>query len=129
MGIQIMETYFMLLCKRNYQRFVILFCSLCANYSIAEAVITEICPMRHGSPLQFVDVFDGPPERLTYLMADQSKKESGFWNLSYIYEANRYVTVRCKYEDKQILDVKINHKITRCDYLLKSKKQPKVICQ
>ena len=118
----------MLSCKRNFLTFLFLFCSLYSSYSFADAVVTEICPLRHGAPLQFVDVFDGAPERLAYLIADEFKKQSGFWNLAYIYDANRFVTIRCKYEDKQILDVKINYKIDRCDYLIKPKKQVKIFC-
>ena len=97
--------------------------------SIHPAMATEVCPARQHAPLHFVDVFDGSPEELATLMPDSAKEESGYWQLGYIYDAGRLVTIRCKYADGQALDVKLSNRVNKCDYKIDSKKTLKLYCK
>jgi hypothetical protein len=88
-----------------------------------------VCPARDGQPLRFVDVFDGPPEELATLMADNAGALSGYWLLGYVYDAGRHVTIRCKYADGQSSDVKMPDRIARCDYKIDKKKVLTMACR
>nr|WP_240650591.1 STY0301 family protein [Variovorax guangxiensis] len=92
------------------------------------AVSAEVCPVRTGQPLRFVDVFDGKPEEMATLVPDETGKSSGHWSLGYIYEAGRVVTVRCKYADGQTSDVTLSAKTARCDYKINAKKTLALNC-
>lgn len=89
--------------------------STCAAQPVAGV---QACPLRVGTTLRFVDVFDGPPDELASLVPDRAGQSSGYWNLGYVYEAGRFVTVRCRYDDKNSVDVKLADKIKRCDYTI-----------
>jgi hypothetical protein len=89
--------------------------SACAAPPVAGV---QACPSRTGTTLRFVDVFDGSPEELASLVPDRAGQSSGYWNLGYVYEAGRFVTVRCRYDDKNTVDVKLADKIKRCDYTI-----------
>jgi hypothetical protein len=93
------------------------------------AIAAEVCPTRNGHPLRFVDVFDGLPEEQANLIADAAGERSGYWQLNYIYDAGRFVTVRCKYVDGQTLDVKLSTKVYKCGYKVDSKKTLKLYCK
>ena len=92
-------------------------------------IATEVCPTRQNAPLHFVDVFDGPPEELAMLIPDMAEERSGYWQLGYIYDAGRFVTIRCKYADGQTSDVRISNKIKKCDYNIDSKKTLTLHCE
>jgi hypothetical protein len=79
--------------------------------------------------LRFVDVFDGTPEERATLVPDRAKERSGYWQLGYVYDAGRFVTIRCKYADGKTEDVKLEKKVKRCDYKIDSKKSLKVFCK
>lgn len=96
--------------------------------SAVPAVSAEICPVRVGQPLRFVDVFDGKPEEMATLVPDETGKSSGHWKLGYVYEAGRVVTVRCKYADGQTSDVMLPAKTARCDYRIDVKKTLALNC-
>jgi hypothetical protein len=93
------------------------------------AIATEVCPSRDGALLQSVDVFDGPTEELAMLMPDTANERSGYWQLGYVYDAGRFVTVRCKYVGGQRLDVKLANKVKRCDYKIDSGKRLSLWCK
>lgn len=99
------------------------------NWSIQPAVAAEACPVRERQPLRFVDVFDGQPTELATLIPDKAEERSGYWLLGYIYDAGRFVVIRCKYADKQTLDVKLSNRVQRCDYKIDVKKTLKVYCK
>ncbi|AGK47216.1 putative lipoprotein [Burkholderia thailandensis MSMB121] len=89
----------------------------------------EVCPVRAQSPLQYVDVFDGAPSDLATLIPDDAGERKGHWALGYVYDAGRYVTVRCKYADGQTKDVRLAGRVNRCDYRIDDKKTLKVMCK
>lgn len=88
----------------------------------------EVCPVRAGQPLRFVDVFDGAPEELATLIADRADDHSGYWELGYVYDAGRSVTIRCKYADGESLDRKLARRVQRCDYKIDSSGTLGVTC-
>ena len=100
-----------------------------ASWHCAHAVTDEVCPERIKDPLRYVDVFDGEPAELATLEPDLAKENHGNWLLGYIYDEGRFVTVRCKYSRREILDVKITKRINRCDYKIDSKKVLKIDCR
>jgi hypothetical protein len=82
----------------------------------AATVTAEVCPLRAERPLRFVDVFDGAPEELATLIPDEAGDRSGHWELGYVYDAGRFVTIRCKYSDGATLDRKLASRVRRCDF-------------
>ncbi len=84
--------------------------------SPAPGVAAEVCPIQPNQPLRFVDVFDGPVGDLAILVPDKAQARSGYWRLGYVYDAARFVTIRCKYADGKTLDVKLSKRVDRCDY-------------
>lgn len=101
----------------------------CVSGTASAAAALEVCPDRHEQPLRFVYVFDGTPEELATLVPDRAKERSGRWQLDYVYDAGRFVTIRCKYADGKTEDVKLEKKVKRCDYKIDSKKTLKVLCK
>ncbi len=87
------------------------------------------CPTKEGTTLRLVDVFDGPPESLATLMPDEAGERSGYWNLKYVYDAGRSVTIRCKYADDETHDVKLLAVTTRCDYAIDSQQGLTLLCK
>ena len=79
--------------------------------------------------MRYVDVFDGSPQELATLIPDKAQAESGYWELGYIYDAGRFVTIRCKYANGQTLDVKLSKKVTKCDYKIDSTKTLELRCE
>lgn len=94
----------------------------------AKQTSTDVCPVQSNSYLQYVDVFDGPPEEMAILMPDQVHDTHGYWSLGYVYDAKRTVTVRCKYANSKTVDVTLEEKVQRCDYKISSKKILSVNC-
>jgi hypothetical protein len=92
-------------------------------------IATDACPSRQDAALHFVDVFDGSPEELATLIPDMAEEHSGYWQLEYIYDAGRFVTIRCKYADGQTTDVKLSNRIKKCDYNIDSKKTLTLHCK
>jgi hypothetical protein len=76
----------------------------------------QACPSLPGDRLKFVDVFDGTPEEQAFLMADSATDDRGVWSLGYVYDAGRFVTVRCKYEHGRVVDLRIPDRIAQCSY-------------
>jgi hypothetical protein len=93
------------------------------------AVAGEVCPSRPQHALRFVDVFDGPPQDLATLIPDKARERSGYWQLGYVYDAGRIVTIRCKYDDGKKLDVKLTNRVERCDYRIDAKHALKLNCK
>lgn len=91
-------------------------------------IATEVCPSRQDAPLHFVDVFDGSPEERATLIPDRAEEHSGYWQLGYIYDAGRFVTIRCKYADGQTADVKLSNKVKKCNYNIDAKKTLMLHC-
>lgn len=92
------------------------------------APAAEVCPTRHGPATRFM-VFDGPPEELASLVPEVTDERSGFWPLAYVYEAGRFVTVRCEYGDGQALDVRLSNKVSQCDYKTDAAERYKLYCK
>lgn len=103
--------------------------ALLAGCSPAPGVAAEVCPAQKSQPLRFVDVFDGPVEDLATLVPDKAQERSGYWRLGYVYDATRFVTIRCKYADGKVLDVKLAHRVDRCDYQIDTAKTLVLHCK
>ncbi|ABM32091.1 hypothetical protein QRO11_16190 [Paracidovorax citrulli] len=88
-----------------------------------------VCPIRQNQPLRYVDVFDGEPSGLATLEPDVAKKRYGHWVLGYIYDEGRFVTMRCKYADKQTHDVKLASRVEQCSYSINAKNVLRVTCK
>ena len=89
----------------------------------------EVCPLRNNQPLRSIDVFDGPPEDLATLIPDKAGARSGYWQLGYVYDAARNVTIRCKYAGGHAIDVLLTNRVDRCSYLINAKKTLALKCQ
>lgn len=100
-----------------------------AGYDSIAAAAAEACPHRPGQPLRFVDVFDGAPEELATLIPDKAGARSGYWELAAIYDAGRFVTIRCKYKDGRTSEVKLSRKVARCSYQIDVRKTLTVRCK
>jgi hypothetical protein len=87
------------------------------------------CPDSGGTTLRLVDVFDGPPESLATLIPDEAGERSGYWNLKYVYDAGRSVTIRCKYANGEAHDVKLSAGTRRCDYAIDSQESLTLRCE
>lgn len=74
------------------------------------------CPDKAGGVLRNVDIFDGPAEELAVLVPDSPGEKAGYWQLGYVYDAGRFVTLRCKYSGGKQLDIKVSNKIEKCSY-------------
>ncbi len=98
----------------------------CASVPV---VAKEVCAPRADHPLRYVGVFDGSVEELAMLAPNMSKARSGYWTLGYVYDANRFVTVSCKYADGKAVDVKLTERIARCDYKINAKKTLTLYCK
>ncbi len=98
----------------------------CSSHPVAAA---EVCPVRTGQPLRYVDVFDGPTSEMATLVPDKGDERSGYWSLGYVFDAKRSVVIRCKYADKKTEDVKFTNRVERCDYSLDSSKTLHVSCK
>ncbi len=106
-------------------RLLLPFCVCWANIAIAG----EVCPINKEHPLRFVDVFDGAPEERVSLIPDLAKETYGYWQLGYIYDAGRVVTISCKYANGKKIDVKLIKKIKKCDYKINSQKTLALRCE
>ncbi|KVD81742.1 hypothetical protein WS62_24510 [Burkholderia sp. ABCPW 14] len=95
----------------------------------ASGTAAEVCPARAESPLRYVDVFDGAPSEMATLVPDEGGERKGNWQLGYVYDAGRYVTVRCKYADGRTTDVKLADRVNRCDYRIDGQKTLKLMCE
>lgn len=76
----------------------------------------EICKAPGSPPLSRVDIFDGPPDQLVILAPDRSGDRWGAWDLSYVYDAGRAVTVRCTFADGSARDTVLAARTGRCRY-------------
>ncbi|OOG64542.1 hypothetical protein B0E46_06675 [Rhodanobacter sp. B04] len=89
----------------------------------------DVCPAQGNSALRSVDVFDGSPEEMASLVPDEAHERSGYWQLGYVYDAGRFVSVRCKYADGSAVDEKLAHRVGRCDYKIDARKTLSLRCQ
>lgn len=76
----------------------------------------QICPNEGHNKLVSIDIFDGNPNELADLVAQQTSITSGYFDLGYIYKAGRYVTVRCDYEDGVQRDKVLHMPVKICRY-------------
>jgi hypothetical protein len=76
----------------------------------------QSCPVREKTQLDSVDLFDGDPKELAYLVPDEIGTEKGIWNVSHIYDAKRQVTLRCKFSDGSVQDLHQVSPVTQCSY-------------
>ncbi|AOK45425.1 hypothetical protein WT60_00045 [Burkholderia sp. MSMB617WGS] len=104
-------------------------CAGASGTTGATGASAEVCPVRQQSPLHYVDVFDGAPSDLATLVPDDAGERNGHWALGYVYDAGRYVTIRCKYADGETRDVKLAGRVNRCDYRIDGKKTLRVTCK
>jgi len=109
-------------------RILLLIAGLCAGWA-STAMAAEICPTRAGQAPRYIDVFDGPSEEMASLVPDRYSSRSATWELGYIYDAGRIVTIRCKYADGQKVDVPLPDKIKRCKYKADAKNAARVFCE
>jgi hypothetical protein len=98
------------------------------SLSFRPALAADVCPVRAGQAVHFVDIFDGSPEDLATLVPDKARKYYGYWRLGYVYDAGRFVTVRCKYADGTVADVKLAGRVHQCDYKIDAQKSLKLNC-
>lgn len=96
---------------------------------IQPATANEVCPAQKGQALNAVDIFDGPPEEMASLVPDAGDEKSDLWQLGYVYDAGRIVTVRCKYSGGKTLDVPLPHKIAKCSYQMDAQKAHTLNCE
>lgn len=87
------------------------------------------CPDQAGGVLRYVDVFDGSAEELATLVPDSPGEKAGYWQLGYVYDAGRFVTLRCKYSDGKQLDIKVSKKIEKCSYRINDERLLAVACE
>jgi hypothetical protein len=87
------------------------------------------CPVLAGEELQLVDVFDGSPAEQAYLVPDSTNDEGGVWRLGYVFDAGRFVTVRCKYTHGHAIDLTIATRVARCQYTSQGAAGLKMVCQ
>ena len=114
----------------SWSKFSVLFLVLLiSGCSSAHTVRNEACPIRDRAQLKFVDMFDGTPEELVILMPDVAYETSGKWSLDYVYDAKRFVTVRCKYTDGESIDVKISERIKSCNYKINTQRNLALSCK
>lgn len=100
-----------------------------SGWTSVSAASAQVCPSRPSHPVRFVDVFDGDPLAQATLVPDKAQARSGYWELGYVYDAGRFVTIRCKYADGKALDVKLRREVGRCDYKIDAKKTLVLRCQ
>ena len=79
------------------------------------AVGAEVCAAK-SQALRSIMVFDGPPSELASLVPEQTGKNSGYWELGYVYDAGRSVWVHCQYADGTSSDVQLSTRIGKCEY-------------
>jgi hypothetical protein len=103
--------------------------ALLCGCASGQAAAVEVCPSRGGQSLRYVDVFDGTPAELATLVPDRAGERSGYWQLGYVYNAGRFVTIRCKYSDGSAIDVKLAEKVDRCDYRIDARKTLALLCK
>ncbi|MDS9991353.1 hypothetical protein PNQ69_01080 [Xanthomonas sp. A2111] len=89
----------------------------------------SVCPIRQNQPLRSVDAFDGEPQDLATLEPDVAKERYGHWVLGYIYDEGRFVTMRCRYADKQTHDVKLANRVEQCSYSIDARNVLRVTCK
>lgn len=87
------------------------------------------CPVFADDKLQFVDVLDGPLDEQAFLVPDVNTDERGSWNLGYVFDAGRFVTVRCKYASGRVTDLKITMRIKQCQYTSQGTAGLRMVCQ
>jgi hypothetical protein len=97
--------------------------------AIRPTAAAEVCPSRSNQALRFVDVFDGSPKEMATLVPDRAEEFSGYWQLGYVYDAGRFVTIRCKYADNKAIDVKLSKRVDRCDYKIDARKTLALLCK
>jgi hypothetical protein len=89
---------------------------LLATLAAAPAVEGTACPLLDGKAPRYVDLFDGSPEELAYLIPDNATSTEGTWNVAYVYDAGRALTIRCKYDGKRVVNVAVTRRVWRCNY-------------
>lgn len=82
------------------------------------ADFTTTCPAS-GVNLSSVEVLDGPREDNAFLMGED-RGDEGRFNLAYIYDAGRFVSVRCLYSDGKAVDLTIRNRISECRYKIRN---------
>ena len=97
-------------------------------FGVESVLALGACPHRENQPLRYVDIFDGSPEEMAFLIPDQAQEQSGFWLLDYVYDAGRVVSIRCKYADGYQVDLMLTNKVSKCSYTLCSDKTLKFVC-
>ncbi len=80
------------------------------------AYANQICKAPERNTLSRIDIFDGRPEELVILAPSRSGDRWGTWDLAYVYDAGRTVTVRCTYADGSREDVTLAKRTRECRY-------------
>ncbi|WP_325072535.1 STY0301 family protein [Paraburkholderia acidisoli] len=89
--------------------------------SFDAAIAGRVCPVKRGTTLQYVTVFDGAPEELASLIPDQTSNRTGRWEVGYVYDAGREVTIRCRYLNGDAQDIRLTDRIGACFYAISRK--------
>ncbi len=82
----------------------------------AASADSTTCPLLGGKEPRSLDLFDGRPEELAYLIPDHVTGTEATWDVGYVYDAGRTVTIRCKYDGRRVVDVAVPHRVGRCGY-------------
>ena len=82
----------------------------------ALAAPAPVCPAVPGHALKRLTVFDGPPEELASLVPEQDGKGRAYWDLAYVYRAQRRVWVQCHYEPQAMRTMELPAQVNRCTF-------------
>lgn len=75
------------------------------------------CPASNAK-LIYVEVFDGPREEMAQLKGEDTVDE-GIYDLRYVYDLGRFVSMRCLYSDGKAVDITFKRRISECRYKIK----------
>ena len=84
--------------------------------SAVSAVAAPVCPAGPNGALKDFTVYDGAPADKADLRADKGTQTSGYFIVDGIFDKGRFITVRCRYTDGKVEDVRISKKVRRCTY-------------
>ena len=87
------------------------------------------CPIRQGQHLIQIDIFDGNPADLAYLAPDDDERGINTYTLKKIYRSGGFATVRCKYSEGGVLDIKLVKAVWRCKFAHTTSRGQNLLCK
>lgn len=89
-----------------------------SSEAVSSSRFKPACPNSNARLIN-VEVLDGPREEKALLRGEESRNEDRF-DLRYVYDAGRYVSVRCLYSDGKTVDLIFRDRIDECRYKIES---------